>query len=91
VLRADGEAQLLAVLDAARASGLPHHCIAEAELAAAAAGKPGATASSSSSTQAGSGSDVGGPDVPRRSRTMLALGPLPAADIPQLAPGMVLL
>ena len=74
VLRADGEQQLLAALEAARAAGIPYHSIAEAV--------PG------SSSGGGSSSEV---VVPRKSRTILAIGPLPAEDLPRIAGGLVLL
>lgn len=79
VLRADNEQQLLAALEAARAAGIPYHSIAEA--------------SSSSDGGAAVGRSSGGGDVavPRKSRTILALGPLPAEDLPKVAAGLVLL
>lgn len=75
VLRADNEQQLLAAMEAARAAGIPYHSIAEAS-------------SSSSSGGVGSSSDVA---VPRKTRTILALGPLAAEELPKIAGGLVLL
>jgi hypothetical protein len=72
----------MAVLNAARSSGIPHHCIAEAGPS---------SGSSARSSDVGGGSSGGALDVPRRSRTILALGPLPAEDIAKFAPGLVLL
>lgn len=80
VLRADNEQQLLAALEAARAAGIPYHSIAEAS-----SSSDGGAAVGRSS---GGGGDVA---VPRKSRTILALGPLPAEDLPKVAAGLVLL
>lgn len=80
VLRADSEQQLLAAMEAARAAGIPHHSIAEA-------------VSSSSSSGGGGAADAaaGAAAVPRKSRTILAFGPLPAEELPKVAAGLVLL
>lgn len=82
VLRADNEQQLLAALEAARAAGIPYHSIAEASTSSSDGGAAAAGRSS------GGGGDVA---VPRKSRTILALGPLPAEDLPKVAAGLVLL
>lgn len=101
ILRADDEQQLLGVLEAARAAGVPYHSIAEAAPGASSSGSGGGGGRGSSSGgggaagsgDAGAGSSSGGgaADVPRRARTILAFGPLPAEEIPKLAPGLVLL
>jgi peptidyl-tRNA hydrolase len=77
VLRADNEQQLLAAMEAARAAGIPHHSIAEAI----------------SSSSGGAGGSSGGGDiaVPRKTRTILALGPVAAEELPKIAGGLVLL
>lgn len=57
--------------------------------AARAAGIPHHSIAEASS---GVSSDGGGaPAVPRKSRTILAIGPLPAEDLPKVAAGLVLL
>lgn len=81
VLRADNEQQLLAAMEAARAAGIPHHSIAE----------PAGSSSSSDGGPAGGSSSGGDVVVPRKARTILALGPLPADQIPKVAGGLVLL
>jgi peptidyl-tRNA hydrolase len=81
VLRADNEQQLLAAMEAARAAGIPHHSIAEA------------ISSTSSGGSGGAGGSSGGGDVavPRKTRTILALGPVAAEELPKIAGGLVLL
>jgi peptidyl-tRNA hydrolase len=83
VLRADTEQQLLATMEAARAAGIPHHSIAEA--------CSGISSSDGGMARSGSGSGEAEMVVPRKTRTILAIGPLPAEELPRIAAGLVLL
>jgi peptidyl-tRNA hydrolase len=85
VLRADTEQQLLATMEAARAAGIPHHSIAEACSSISSDG--GGMSRSASASGSGEAEVV----VPRKTRTILALGPLPAEELPRIAAGLVLL